>query len=114
MDAVVRTMKRYGSVARLRPGGYEEYKRLHANSWPGVLARLRESHIHNYSIYHHDGWLFSYFEYTGDDYEADVAKIAADETTQKWWEVCTPCLESWGPREQAQWWTDAEEVFHTD
>jgi L-rhamnose mutarotase len=28
--------------------------------------------------------LFAYYEYTGDDYAADIAAIAADLTTQQW------------------------------
>ncbi len=107
-------MKRYGSVARIRPGGYGEYKRLHADVWPGVLDKIRQHNIRNYSIYHHDGWLFSYFEYIGEDFEADMAGMAEDETTQKWWAVVTPSLESWGPREKEKWWENCEEVFHCD
>jgi len=30
-------MKRYGSMIRLRPEKYEEYKRLHAADWPEIL-----------------------------------------------------------------------------
>ena len=107
-------MRRYGSVARLRPGGYDAYKRLHAETWPSVLAIIEACNIRNYSIYHHDGWLFSYFEYVGEDFENDMAKMAADKTTQQWWEVVTPPLESWGPREEGKWWMDCEELFHTD
>ena len=44
---------------------------------------IRQCHIRNYSIYlrrFDDGqyYLFSYFEYCGDNYAADMAKMAAD------------------------------------
>ena len=107
-------MQRHGSIARLRPNRYEEYKRLHADTWPGVLETIAQCNIRNYSIYYKDGLLFSYFEYIGEDFEADMAKMAADETTREWWEICTPCLESHGPRSESKWWAAAEEVFHTD
>ncbi|SFS71777.1 L-rhamnose mutarotase [Paenibacillus sp. BC26] len=107
-------MQRYGSVIQVKPEMLEEYKRLHAAVWPDVLERIKESHIQNYSIYYKDGWLFSYFEYTGDDYEKDMALIASDETTQRWWDVCKPCQQPLATRREGEWWADMEEVFHLD
>ncbi len=112
-------MKRYGMVLGLRAEKVEEYKRLHAAVWPDVLKRIKECNIRNYSIYLRrldDGrhYLFSYFEYTGTDFAADMAKMAADPTTQRWWSFCEPCqkpLEKRGPKE---WWTNMEEVFHLE
>jgi L-rhamnose mutarotase len=81
-------MKRYGMVLEIREERIDEYKKLHAAAWPGVLAMIRECHIQNYSIYLRklpDGkhYLFSYFEYVGEDFAADGAKIAADPETQR-------------------------------
>ncbi len=72
-----KSMKRYGSVIRLRPEKREEYKKLHAEVWPGVLRMIKECNLQNYSIYYKDGFLFSYYEYVGENYEADMAKMAA-------------------------------------
>ncbi len=107
-------MKRYGQVIRVKPEKLEEYKKLHANAWPGVLKMIKECNIRNYSIYYKDGFLFSYYEYTGDDYEADMAKMAADSTTQKWWDLCKPCQQPLETRKEGEWWADMEEVFHVD
>jgi len=112
-------MKRYGMVIGLKPEKIEEYKRLHAAVWPDVLKRIAECSIRNYSIYLRrlpDGnhYLFSYFEYAGGDFAADMAHMAADPTTQKWWEVCMPCQEPLGDRAEGQWWAEMEEVFHCD
>ena len=107
-------MKRYGSLIRVRPEQFEEYKRLHAHVWPEVLQRIETCNIRNYSVYHKDGFLFSYFEYVGEDYEDDMAKMAADPTTQKWWDLCKPCQEPLATRAEGEWWADMEEVFHTD
>ena len=112
-------IKRYGSVIGLRPEKLEEYKELHADVWPGVLKMIKECNIHNYSIYLgelEEGkyYLFSYFEYTGDDFKADMAKMAADATTQKWWTFCEPCQSPIPTRKKGKWWTDMEEVFHQD
>jgi L-rhamnose mutarotase len=35
-------------------------------------------------------YLFSYFEYTGDDFGADMKKMAADTSTRKWWQETDP------------------------
>ena len=107
-------MKRYGSMIRLRPEKYDEYKRLHAAAWPEILAKITECGIRNYSIYHKDGFLFSYFEYVGNDYDADMALIAADPRTQEWWAVCKPCQEPLESRKPGEWWADMEELFHHD
>ncbi len=107
-------MKRYGMVLKVRAEKFEEYKRLHAAVWPEVLDMLKKCNIKNYSIYHKDGYLFSYFEYQGDDYDADMAKMAADPKTQEWWSYCEPCQEPLETRAEGEWWANMEELFHTD
>ncbi|KRO62937.1 MAG: L-rhamnose 1-epimerase [Verrucomicrobia subdivision 6 bacterium BACL9 MAG-120924-bin69] len=110
---------RYGSVIGLRPEKLEKYKRLHAAAWPEILEKIKDCHIHNYSIFLRklpDGnhYLFSYFEYTGADIEADSARMAADPKTQEWWALCKPCQEPLPDRAEGEWWADMEEVFHAD
>ncbi len=106
--------QRYGQVLKVRPERLEEYKRLHADVWPGVLKMIHECNIRNYSIYHRDGYLFAYFEYHGRDFDADMKKMAADPTTQKWWDVCEPCQQPIPTAKKEEWWVNMEEVFHTD
>ena len=105
-------MKRYGSVIRLRPEKEEEYRRLHAAVWPGVLATIQACNIRNYSIFLKDGWLFSYFEYVGEDLGADMARMAQDPTTREWWKHTDPCQEPLESRQPGEWWASMEEVFH--
>lgn len=107
-------MTRHGSVIRVRPEKYEEYKKLHAAVWPEILDTISRCGIRNYSIYHKDGWLFSYFEYAGEDFKADMAKMAADPRTQEWWAVCKPCHEPLATRAPGEWWAGMEELFHHD
>ncbi len=107
-------MKRFGQTIRLRPEKYEEYKKLHAAVWPGVLDMIKQCNINNYSIFHKDGFLFAYFEYTGKDFDADMKKMAADPLTQEWWSVCIPCQMPVDSRSEGEWWADMEELFHTD
>ncbi len=82
--------------------------------WPGILDMIRQCNIRNYSIYLKDGFLFSYFEYTGTDFEADMAKMAADPATQKWWAYVKPMQEPLETRAEGEWWAGMEEVFHAD
>ena len=107
-------MKRYGSVIKIKSGKIEEYKRIHANIWPEVVKIITECNITNYLIYHKDEFLFSYYEYIGKDYKADMAKMAADSTIQKWWDICGPMQEPLKTRKEGEWWADMEEVWLQD
>jgi L-rhamnose mutarotase len=107
-------MKRYGSVIKLKPEKYAYYKELHANTWSGVLQKISECNIRNYSIYHKNGYLFSYFEYVGEDFDADMAKMAADPVTQQWWKETDPCQEPVENHQEGEWWANMEELFHHD
>ena len=96
-------MRRYGMAIKVKPGKIEEYKRLHATVWPDVLKMIGDCNIRNYSIYLKDDYLFSYFEYVGNDFDADMAKMAADPVTQKWWDVCKPCQSPLESRDEEKW-----------
>lgn len=118
-DSTASTVKRYGSVIGLKPELAERYIEEHANTWPGVLQGIREANIQNYSIYlarfsEETLLLFSYFEYTGQDFDADMAKLAADPVTQKWWALVKPMQIPLPHRQEGEWWADMEEVFHAD
>jgi L-rhamnose mutarotase len=108
------TVRRVASVIGLRPEKEAEYRALHADAWPGVLDALRSAHVTNYSIFLRDGLLFSYLEYIGDDYEADMARIAEDETTRRWWQLTDPCQQPLDTAGLGEWWAPAEELFHLD
>ena len=108
-------MRRFGQVIGVRPEAYDEYVRAHAAVWPGVLARIAECNIRNYSIYAWKGdTLFAYFEYVGDDFEADMARMAADPETQRWWRWMEPLQQPVDGRADGEWWHTLTEVFHTD
>ena len=83
-------MKRYGQVIGVKPEDFERYKKYHAAVWPEVLDMIKKCNMQNYSIFHKDNMLYAYFEYTGTDFAADMAKMAADPKTQEWWSVMEP------------------------
>ena len=107
-------MTRYASVIGMKPENRAEYERLHADVWPDVLAKIYECNIRNYSIYRYGELLFSYFEYIGTDFDVDMAKMAEDPMTQKWWDVCKPLQSPVADRADGEWWAAIPEVFHVD
>src|SRR5487761_354016 len=109
-------MTRYGAVLKLKPEAIARYKQLHAAVWPDVLKQIKASKISNYSIYlrEPENLLFAYYEYTGDDHDADMAKMAADPRTQEWWAIMMPMQIPLPGRGEGEWWTKMKEVFHTE
>jgi L-rhamnose mutarotase len=107
-------MQRFGSVIAIKPEKLAEYKKLHANPWPEINKMIKECNLEHYSIYYKDGLLFSYYEYTGTDYQADMDKMAADPKTHEWWAICKPLQTPLDTRTEGEWWADMEEVYHLD
>lgn len=109
-------MRRIGRVIQLKGDQIAEYKRLHADVWPGILDLLRQAGMRNYSIFlkEPENLLFAYLEYAGDDLDADNALIGASAEMKRWWELTDPMQEPLPNRAEGEWWSDMEEVFHTD
>jgi L-rhamnose mutarotase len=107
-------MQRYGQIINLKPERVEEYKKLHAEVWPDVTKAIAKSNLKNYSIYLKDEILFAYFEYHGNQFEKDMAEMAANPIIQKWWGVCKPCMLPVENRQEGEWWANMEEIFHQD
>jgi L-rhamnose mutarotase len=105
-------MKRYGQIIGVKPEKLQEYKAYHAAVWPEVLKMIHQCNMRNYSIFYKDGMLFAYFEYIGEDFAGDMAKMAADPMTQKWWDIMMPMQNPVETRAEGEWWANLEEVFH--
>lgn len=106
------TITRYGQIIRLRPGSISEYEALHAAVWPEVLEQIKQAGLRNYSIFRDGRQLFSYFEYTGNDFEADMATLDAHPVVHRWHEVCMNLQEPLDDRTPGEWWKRMAEVFH--
>lgn len=103
---------RYGRLIRLRPTFRERYIILHEHPFPEVLEQIHEANLRNYSIFLEEGLLFSFFEYVGPDYEADMAGMAENDTVQDWWALTDPMQESVLPDEADAWWATMDELYH--
>lgn len=107
-------MKRFGQIIGVRPEDLERYKKYHTDVWPEVLDMIKRCNIQNYSIFYKDNMLYAYFEYTGDDFAADMAKMATDKKTREWWAIMEPMQSPVATRASGEWWANMEEVFHLD
>jgi len=114
--ATQHTPKRFAWITGLQPAKAEYYRQLHAHPWPSVNRMLKECHIQNFSIHERDidgkTYLFAYLEYTGQDFDADMKRMAADSETQRWWKETDPC-QSPLPDAAAKGkiWADMKEVY---
>lgn len=106
-------MLRQGSVIRLRPEAIEEYERYHREGWPEVQQALTDAGFRNYSIYRFGDTLFSYREYVGTDYEADMAVLDAHEPSRRWVAIMHTLQLSVDGAVPPQW-THLPEIFHLD
>ena len=110
-------IQRFASVIGLKPEMEQRYRELHADAWESVQQCLVAANVHNYSIYITElegkKFLFSYFEYTGINFEADMALIAADVETQRWWKETDPCQIRLPNRREGENWSSMERVFFT-
>lgn len=107
-------MRRICQLINVKPEAIEEYERIHAAVWPQVLATIHACNIRNYSIYRSNHLLIAYFEYIGEDYTADMQKMAADPKTQEWWTITDPMQTPLEDHRPDAWWTEVKEVFHVD
>ncbi len=107
-------MQRFGQIIGIKPEHFEDYKAYHAAVWPDVLKMITACNIRNYSIFHKGGLLFAYFEYAGDDFKSDMARMAADPKTQEWWAIMNPMQQPLENRSEGEWWATMDEVFHLD
>ena len=108
------SVRRIAQVIGVKPDDIEEYERIHADVWPTVLATIKKANIQNYSIFRYEHLLFAYMEYTGSDFEKDMAQIAADPETQKWWKITAPMQVQVPEARDGEWWHTLHQNFYLD
>ncbi len=104
-------MRSYGSVIKMKPETLADYKKYHVAVWPEVLDTIHHCHVRNYSIYLKDDLLFRYFEYHGTDYAADMARMAADPKTRKWFAIVMPMQQPLESGPPSEWWGTWKKFF---
>jgi L-rhamnose mutarotase len=108
-----------GMVIGLRAEYIDSYTLLHKYTWPEVLDAIDRGNIRNYSIYLHqveeNYYLFSYFEYVGDNFSEDMASIDKDPATIAWIkftdQVCQLPIPT---RAEGEWWALMDEIYNPE
>src|SRR5262245_14188780 len=91
----------------------DEYQRIHADNYPGVRDLLAKYHLHNFNIFLQrmpDGhWYeFAYYEYTGEDFDADMAALDSETRNVEWHKLCDPMQV---PLAGATGWTEMKSIY---
>jgi len=109
-------MRRMAFVISINQDKIAEYRYLHEKVWPEILEKIKECNIRNYSIFlrEPENLLFAVYDYVGVSFAEDMAKMAADPVTQRWWELTDPCQEKLTSASPDEWWAPMEEIFHLD
>ncbi|WP_421914855.1 L-rhamnose mutarotase [Mesorhizobium sp.] len=106
-------MTRMGLCIGLKPEVIARYKEVHAAVWPEVLAAITAANIGNYSIFlrEPENLLFAYWEYTGEDFDADMELMKQNPSMREWWTICDPLQQPLETRAPGEWWARMEPVF---
>jgi L-rhamnose mutarotase len=115
-ESISKDVKRVGMVIKIKPEYIDEYKAVHSHSNAGVRDLLIKANMRNFSIFLHqldDGnWYeFGYYEYTGDDFEADMAKLDKHPRNIEWLKICDPMQV---PLDGYKGWAEMEQVYFND
>ncbi len=111
------TRQRYVSCVELLVEHEQEYRKLHAEVWPDVVAAIKKACIRNYSIDLVElggrKYLFSYFEYAGDDAGKDFAELAETPVVRdRWWPITKACHQRLPGTGAEQHWTPLEQLMY--
>jgi L-rhamnose mutarotase len=106
-------VQRIGFVLKVRKDRLEDYRARHREVWPEMLAALRETGWHNYTLFlREDGMLFGYLETP--DFEAARAGMALKEVNARWQAEMGPFFEALDGQRPDEEMKPLEEVFHLD
>ena len=97
---------------QVKPDRLTEYKERHAHVWPDMLAALRETGWHNYTLFmRQDGLIFGYFE-TDADLATAQAKMAATDVNRRWQDFMSEFMDANARPDET--FVELEEYFHLD
>lgn len=108
-------VKRFASVIGLCPEKEGYYRELHANVWPSILEHIKLANLQNFSIHlteiEEKKYLFSYYEYTGINYEEDMKLMETKPEMQRWWKETSPCQFLLPNTKTGKQWKETEMLF---
>lgn len=77
-------MQRIGMTWQVDPAHWEEYKAIHLNPWPELIAAIQAVGIHNYSIFAFGTRVFAYLEVADDDVYAALNALSQTDIKRRW------------------------------
>lgn len=95
-----------GSIIRLIAEAEAQYKVLHRHVFPEVLQRIHKLNISDYSIFLHNGLLFSHMIYSGKDFALDMQAMAAHDVTREWWTITDNMQQPVEGCKTGEWWAE--------
>ena len=105
---------RIGFLLKVKQEKLEEYKAYHRAVWPEMLAALKRTGWHNYTLFMRpDGLMFGYFE-TPQSFAAALSGMAKESINAKWQELMKPISRGLSGDRPDQSMIELEEVFHLD
>ena len=107
-------MMRKGSVIGIKPECIKEYKKTHKEVWPEVLDELNKCNIKNYSVFAQHDRLFSFFEYHGQNFEADFSKMKNNAKFLEWDRFHEPMFVPLNFQNKFEGWIALEEIFRKE
>jgi L-rhamnose mutarotase len=109
-----RAMKRVAFLLKVKADKIAEYRAHHEQVWPEMLAALRRTGWHNYSLFlRPDGLLFGYFE-AAESFEASLDGMAREAINAQWQAFMAPYFEGLEGMPADQGMQALDEVFHLD
>ncbi len=106
-------MERACFLLKVKQDRLDEYKERHKAVWPEMLAALRETGWHNYSLFlRDDGLLVGYLETP--DFQAALDGMARQEINERWQREMAPFFENLEGRRPDEGLLRLDEVFHLD
>jgi L-rhamnose mutarotase len=106
-------MERVCFLLKVRPDRLAEYRERHRAVWPDMLAALRATGWHNYSLFlRDDGLLVGYLE--TEDFQAALDGMAGTAVNARWQAELAPFFEELDGRRPDQGMRTLAEVFHLD
>lgn len=107
-------MIRVGFILKVKQGMLSEYREHHKAVWPEMLAALRRTGWHNYSLFlRDDGMLFGYLE-AAESFRASLEGMALEQINQLWQDFMAPYFENLGEEHADQSMQELDEVFHLE
>jgi L-rhamnose mutarotase len=105
-------MRRIAFRLRVQPDKLDEYKRLHREVWPELLADMHAAGYRNYSIFADGNELFGYLEC--DDWDAANAALAKSDANRRWQEFMQGYLATPIDPDASEPARRMDEIFHMD